>query len=139
MKINRIAVPIIAGVAVFGIAGGAKAISANRDAAESETRGTCAMTSYELSAEREDGGLEASFELESATPGETWNVVLKHNGNTLIAGERVTDEDAEVDLDAFIGKADGDHEFAVAFTPVSSTPVSSTPADGKTCTATLKH
>ncbi|MET3963433.1 hypothetical protein ABIE44_003367 [Marmoricola sp. OAE513] len=129
MKINRIAVPIIAGVAVFGIAGGAKAISDNRDAAESETRGTCAMTSYELSAEREDGGLEASFELESAAPGETWNVVLKHNGKTLIAGDRVTDEDAEVDLDAFIGKADGDHEFTVAFTP----------ADGETCTATLKH
>ena len=134
MRINRIAIPIVAGVAVFGIAGGARAFADHRDAAESETRGACATTTYELSAEREDGGLEASFELESAAPGESWDVALKHNGQTLVAGQRVTDEDAEIDLDAFIGRAGGDHEFTVEFAPTGRTP-----ADGTTCTASLKH
>ena len=40
-------------------------------------RGTCGGATWELSVEREDGGHEASFELQSAAPGETWSVVRR--------------------------------------------------------------
>lgn len=130
MKINRrIAVPLVAGVAVLGIAGGAWAVVANEADAETRERGTCAATSYELEAEDEDGGVELSFELQSAAPGESWNVELSHNGEVLVSGVRTTDEDAEVDLDAFVSGDATPHDVEVAFTG----------PDGKTCTATLVH
>jgi hypothetical protein len=130
VKINRrIAVPVVAGVAVLAVAGGAWAVVDSRGDHESQERGTCAATSYELSAENEDGGIEASFELQSSAPGETWDVELRHNGRALVSGTRTTDEDAEVDLDAFVGDRSGKHVFDVTFTG----------PDGKACTATLRH
>ena len=45
---------------------------------ESQTteRGTCGGATWELSAEAEDGGTEVGAELQSAGPGETWDVEL---------------------------------------------------------------
>jgi hypothetical protein len=90
-------------------------------------RGTCDTRSTELSVEPEDGGLEVSFELQSTAPGETWNVVLEQGGTTLLEGERQTDEDAELDLDAPADDGGSDEFTATA-----------TPADGgEPCTASL--
>jgi len=90
-------------------------------------RGTCADRSTELSVEQEDGGLEASFELQSVAPGETWDVVLKQGGTTLLEGQRQTDEDAELDLDAPADE-DGSNEFTATATPADG---------GEPCTASV--
>ena len=77
--------------------------------------------------EKEDGGLEVSFELQSTAPGETWDVVLQQGDTTLLEGQRQTDEDAELDLDAPADE-NGSDEFTATATPA---------AGGEPCTATL--
>ncbi len=91
------------------------------------SRDTCDGRTTELSVEKDDGGLEVSFELQSTTPGETWDVVLEQGDTTLLEGQRQTDEDAELDLDAPADE-NGSDEFAVTATPA---------VGGESCTASL--
>ena len=93
---------------------------------EQTARGTCGNATYELAVESEDGGLEATFELQSAGPGETWNVVVEQDGTSVLEGERQTDEDAELDVDVTVSESDG-----TSFTVVA------TPENGEPCTASL--
>ena len=68
-----------------------------------------------------------SFELQSSASDETWDVVLQQGDTTLLEGQRQTDEDAELDLDAPADEGGSDTFTATA-----------TPADGgEPCTATL--
>ena len=78
-------------------------------------------------AEAEDGGTEVSAELQSAGPGEAWQVELTRDDTSLLTGTRTTDEDGEIDVDAYSAGNPGDATYAVTFTP----------ADGEPCTATL--
>ena len=120
---------VIGGVAaaavVVGI-GSWRAVDAAVESATSE-RGTCGGATWELSAEAEDGGTEVGAELQSAGPGETWGVELVRGDTSVLTGERTTDEDGEIDVDAFSTGNPGDATYAVTFTP----------ADGEPCTATL--
>ena len=95
--------------------------------AQTPQRGTCWGATWELSAEGEDGGTEVSAELQSSGPGEAWQVDLLRDDSSLLAGTRTTDEDGEIDVDAFSTGNPGDATYAVTFTP----------ADGEPCTATL--
>jgi hypothetical protein len=117
---------IVAGVVVVAaVAIGAWLALGGDD--EATARGTCGSASYTLSRESEDGGLEVTFELQSSAPGEVWDVTLSQGGTPILTGERTTDEDAELDLDAPADDAAG-----TAFT-VEATPT----AGGDTCTASL--
>lgn len=130
MKANRrILIPVIATTAVLGVGIGVAATAVYLQDRESEVRSTCAQNAAVLSAEPEDGGTEASFELQSAAPGESWTVELRHNDKVLVSGTRVTDEDAEIDLDAFIGSDVEKNRFVVDFRG---------PA-GERCSLTLNH
>jgi len=90
-------------------------------------RGTCGGATWELSTESEDGGTEVSAELQSAGPGEEWQVELTRGDTSLLSGVRTTDEDGEIDVDAFSSGDSGDGSYSVTFTP----------ADGEPCTATI--
>lgn len=97
------------------------------DTGDKTVRATCDNRSTELSVEDDDNGLEVSYELQSTGPGETWTVVITQGETTLLEGERQTDEDAELDVDAFADENGSDEFTAVA-----------TPADGgAACTTTL--
>lgn len=129
MQINsRIVIPIAVAVGVLGAAGATWAVVESRSDQESVARGTCANASYVLSAEPEDSGIEVSLELQSAVPGETWQVDLAYNGSSLISGQRTTDEDAEIDVDAYVDDAADAHEFVARFSTV----------DGEPCMATVR-
>ncbi len=120
---------VIGGVAAAAVAvglGGWWAVDRSVEAQTSE-RGTCGGATWELSAEAEDGGTEVSAELQSTGPGEAWGVDLLRDDTSLLTGERTTDEDGEIDVDAFSDGNPGDATYAVTFTP----------ADGEPCTATL--
>ena len=119
---------VVAAVVVATALGvGAWAAFGAEDDNESTARETCDTRTTELSAEQEDGGLEVSFELQSTAPGETWDVVLEQGGTTLLEGQRQTDEDAELDLDAPADE-NGSDEFTATATPADG---------GEPCTATL--
>jgi hypothetical protein len=102
------------------------AVDRSADAQLTE-RGTCGSATWELSAEAEDGGTEVSAELQSSAPGGTWEVVLMRGDTTLLSGTRTTDDDGEIDVDAFSSGDPGDATWTVTFTP----------ADGGPCTATV--
>lgn len=93
---------------------------------ETSQRGTCASTGYELSVEDDDGGPELSFELQDTAPAQTWTVVVQQGDTVVLQGERITDEDAELDLDAPVAR-DGASDFTVT----------ATPEQGDPCVATL--
>lgn len=116
----------IAAAVVVGGLGTWWAVDRSVEAQTSE-RGTCGGATWELSAEAEDGGTEVSAELQSAAPGEAWQVELMRGETSLLTGERTTDEDGEIDVDAFSDGNPGDATYAVTFTP----------ADGEPCAATL--
>jgi hypothetical protein len=120
---------VIGGVAAAAVVVGLGSWWAVGNAVESQTteRGTCGGATWELNAEAEDGGTEVSAELQSAAPGEAWGVELLRDDTSLLTGERTTDEDGEIDVDAFSDGNPGDATYAVTFTP----------ADGAPCTATL--
>ena len=95
--------------------------------AESTERGTCGGATWEISVEAEDGGTEVGAELQSSGPGETWEVVMLRGDTTLLSGTRTTDDDGEIDVDAFSSGDPGEASWTATFTP----------ADGEPCTATV--
>ena len=123
---KKIVLAGIVAVVVLVVAAGGAWWALGGDSEKSE-RGTCGNATYELSAEGEDGGVEVTFEVQSAAPGETWQVVIEQDGTEVYSGTRQTDEDAELDLDA-PADSNGSDEFTVTATPA---------AGGESCTATL--
>ncbi|SEC88769.1 hypothetical protein SAMN04489844_3191 [Nocardioides exalbidus] len=120
---------VIGGVAAAAVVIGAGSWWAIDSQVEAQTteRGTCGGATWELSAEGEDGGTEVSAELQSSGPGEEWQVDLSRDDASLLSGTRTTDEDGEIDVDAYSSGNPGDATYAVTFTP----------AEGEPCTATL--
>jgi hypothetical protein len=109
-------------LAVVGVGAGTWMAFADDD--ETTERGACAGTAYELNVGKDDGGLELEYELQSSGPGEVWVVQVTQGGQTVLEGERTTDEDGELDLDVAVDE-DGARDFAVT----------ATPRDGEPCTA----
>ena len=120
---------VIGGVAAAAVVVGIGSWWAVDNAVEAQTseRGTCGSATWELSAEAEDGGTEVSAELQSAGPGEEWQVELQRGGTSLLTGTRTTDEDGEIDVDAYSDGNPGDATYVVTLTPT----------EGEPCTATL--
>jgi hypothetical protein len=118
---------VLAGIVavVLVVAAGGAWWALGRDS-ETTERGTCGNATYELSAEDEDGGLEVTFEVQSAAPGETWQVVIEQVGTEVYSGTRQTDEDAELDVDVTVSAKDG-----------SSFTATATPEAGEPCTVSL--
>jgi hypothetical protein len=115
---------IVVAMVVLVVAGGAVWALSGDD--ETSATGTCGGATYEMSAENDDAGLEVTFELQSAAPGETWNVVVEQDDVSVLEGDRQTDEDAELDVDVTVNEDDG-----TSFT------VTATPQNGDPCVATL--
>ena len=71
---------IVAVVVATALGVGAWAAFGAENDDEGTARGTCGNVTYELSAEDDDGGVEVTFEVQSAAPGETWQVVIEQDG-----------------------------------------------------------
>lgn len=125
MKPNKIVLIVAAVVVIAAIA--ATAVWWTGDGDEAREAGSCsdANATYALEADREGETLELSFEVQSAAPGETWQVALEGPDGALYEGERTTDEDAEIDVDAYAPTATSGDFTATA-----------TQGD-QTCTATI--
>ena len=120
---------VIGGVAAAAVVVGLGSWWAVGNAVEAQTseRGTCGGATWELSMEAEDGGVEVSAEIQSAGPGEVWEVALLRGGTALLDGTRTTDEDGEIDVDAYTTDTTADASYSATFTP----------AEGEPCTAAL--
>lgn len=124
---KKIVIAGVVAVVVLVVAAGGAWWALSRDS-ETTARGTCGNATYELSAEDENDGVEVTFEVQSAAPGETWQVVIEQDGTEVFSGTRQTDEDAELDVDVTVPEKDG-----------SSFTATATPETGEPCTASLDH
>ena len=62
--------------------------------ADVERRGMCSATStWETEAEREGRFIEVDFEVDTATPGENWRLVVVQNGKRIFADTRPATRD----------------------------------------------
>lgn len=99
---KRVAIVSLASVALVAAAG-ATAVALTWDD-ENTRNGTCAAgVPYEFTVERDDDIsdlVEISFEVRTAEVGEVWTVSLTQDGEEILAGERLTDDEAELDIDA---------------------------------------
>ena len=95
------------------------------DDAGTREAGNCDGASYVLETEREDNTTEVSFEVQANEPGQAWEVQITQGDEVLVEGTRTTDEDAEIDVDAYVVEgASGD--------------ITATATQGdQTCTATI--
>lgn len=108
-----------AGVVLAAVVGGVAWLTLQP--ASAETTGSCDDAFYELTAEVEDEALEVEFELTSNAPDETWVLVVEHDGTTVHEAERVTDSDAEIDLDLVL-RPTGEDVVTVTATPDGAEP-----------------
>ncbi|WP_139983884.1 hypothetical protein [Nocardioides litoris] len=119
---KKVAAGVVGILAVAGVGAGTWVAVADDDG--TTARGACGGAAYELTVEEDDGGLELSYELQSSGPGEVWTVEVTQGDATVLEGERTTDEDGELDLDAPV-----DEGGATAFR------VTATPEQGEPCVA----
>jgi len=126
MKVRTLA--IAAGVVVLIAATVLGAWLGLRPASAETVSGSCDAAYFELTAEQDDNILEVEFELMSNAPGETWQLAVEHDGQSLLETERVTDEDAELDLEVS-QRPGGDDTFVVTATPET----------GAACVARITH
>ena len=100
MKFATIALGAAAAVVLS--AGAATATWMVVDGGDASATGQCATATYSLEAEREDGALEVSFELQSDEPRRDLGASRSsRTATSLLEGERPTDEDAEIDVDVY--------------------------------------
>lgn len=123
MNRTSIVIATVAALVVVAVVGGLVWWQTGDD--EVRQAGSCDGASYTLEADREDNTTEVSFEVQAGEPGQTWDVRIEHAGEALVEGSRTTDEDAEIDVDAYLPQdATGE--------------VTATATQGEqTCTATL--
>ena len=119
-KIAGLAVAIL--VVIAAVAGVVRWQSSD---AEARDAGSCGDASFVLESEHEDNATEVWFEVQATEPGQTWQVQITQGDQVLTEGSRTTDEDAEIDVDAYATEgASGD--------------ITATATQGsQTCTATL--
>ena len=118
----------IAGLAVailVVIAAAASVVWWQSSDAEARDAGSCDDASFVLESEHEDNATEVSFEVQATDPGQTWQVQITQGDEVLIEGSRITDEDAEIDVDAYATEGAGGDITATAT------------QGSQTCTATL--
>ena len=100
MNRTKIVIATVMALVVVAVVGGLVWWQSGDDGARQA--GSCDGASYTLETEREDNTTEVSFEVQANEPGQTWEVRIEHDGEALVEGTRTTDEDAEIDVDAYL-------------------------------------
>lgn len=96
---------------------------------ERETMGTCsAGARWDLNLEKEFGVIDIDFEIDAATPGERWTVVINRNESRVLRVSQVADVEGEVDVNKIIRDRSGSDRISVV----------ATSASGQTCRGSLR-
>ena len=99
--------PVVAGVAtalvglsvpaVLMLSDSADALTDRRD--DTERTIACGQALVELNVDKEAGGFEVDGDVDNAKPGSTWKVVLRHDGDQVLARTLKADHEGELDVD----------------------------------------
>ena len=77
---------------------GASAAQADVDIEREKTKRCSGSAFAQLSLEKEFGRIDVDYEIENAAPGRSWNVRIKHDGNTVLRTSRIADNEGELDV-----------------------------------------
>jgi hypothetical protein len=89
------------------------AATALANGAEVDKHGTCTMGSrWELDAEDEGTNLEVDFEIDTTTAGQSWRIVLRHDGVVFFKQIRTTESDGEVGVERLVKDHSGSDRIA---------------------------
>lgn len=95
---------------------------------EREKMGTCSSGArWNLDLEKEYRVIDINFEIDAATPGERWTIVVERNGSRVLRVSQVADFEGEVDVDHLVRDRAGTDRISV----------SATSASGQTCRGSL--
>jgi hypothetical protein len=78
-----------------------------------DQEGICGDARYDAEVDREDGGLESSFEIDDAQPGQRWQITATHNGVQYVDEVLTTDHEGEIEVERLHTDADGVDEFVM--------------------------
>ena len=98
--------------------------------ADIEKHGTCAGARYDFDVDRERGGFEVSFEVDSNTPNQKWRLVLFQNGDRVFRDVRTTDGEGEVDFERLRPNTPGADTFRAKAVKLSN---------GQSCSVRITH
>jgi hypothetical protein len=105
------------------------ALSSSPAAADVERHGACGNATYEFQVDREAGGFEVSADVEHATPGSRWRVVLRHDGHRFFRDVLRADHEGDLDVERWRRNTAGDDVFTMKLTRL---------ATDRTCTAKIR-
>jgi len=89
--------------------------------ADTEKRGSCSASAvYDYEVEKDDGGFEVSFEVDTNVAGQRWRVNLFHDGDRYYKAVGTTDREGEVDAEAFQPNTAGQDRFRAKARNLSS-------------------
>jgi hypothetical protein len=75
--------------------------------------GPCTLTSHWTLELDHEGRIEVDFEVHSARAGQTWRVVMRHDGPVVWRGTRTTEHDGDFEVDRTVNDASGGDRIAV--------------------------
>ncbi len=114
---------VIAAV-IAALAFGALGTPGVASAKQGEVRrtGTCSDGStWKLKLSPDNGRIEADFEVDQNVVGDTWRVVMRHNGNVFFRGRRVTESPSgSFDVSRRVPDASGSDGFVAKATNLST-------------------
>ena len=81
--------------------------------ADTEKHVPCGGGHLELGVDRTGNGWEVEAQVDHVKPRQEWRFVLKHDGNRIYTGVRVTDVEGDADVDHFRRDTEGSEKFRV--------------------------
>ena len=115
--------PAIAGAATFIGALGVTAVLVMTDSAEGfpgrlgdddlERNARCGQAVVELSVDRENQGFEVDGDVDNAKPGSSWKVVIRHDGDKVVARTLKADAEGDLDVDTLRPNTAGNDVFTL--------------------------
>ena len=116
---KRLAVMVVATALALATLGASAASASGTDVVR---RGACSANSHwKLDLSKSDTKIEVDFEVHQGTSGDTWNVVMRHNGNVFFRGKRTTaGSEGTFDVVKRVNNAGGTDRFVAKATNASS-------------------
>jgi hypothetical protein len=115
--------PTIAGVATVVLGLSVPAVLMLTDSADAvtgrlgdddlERSARCGAAVVELSVDRENQGFEVDGDVDNAKPGSSWKVVIRHDGDKVLARTLKADAEGDLDVDTVRPNSAGDDVFTL--------------------------
>ncbi len=130
--------PVVAGVAtallglsvpaVLMLSGSANALTDRRDD-DTERTIACGQALVELNVDQEPNAFEVDGDIDNANPGSAWKVVLRHDGDKVLARTVKADYEGELEVGTMRPDTSGSDVFTLRVKNVST--------DAKACRVTI--